>query len=183
LPDIDTWHGIRGYEAIPLLNIIQEHQQFHPRYLMEEDPSYKQIIPYLIFQHQGRYFTMTRKAQASEQRLQSKVSLGIGGHLNQKDLSGLDIMAWAVREFEEEVSYSGTYTVTPLGALNDDTNAVGKVHLGLVLLLQGDSEHISIKDEHAHGSLLSLEELNDQYDRMETWSQIVYSYLVAQQAR
>ena len=87
------------------------------------------------------------------------------------------IFAWAEREFKEEVNYSGTFTITSLGILNDDSNEVGKVHVGFVLLITGDSADISIKSELKSGTLMTLEQCRAHHDAMETWSQIVYDFL------
>lgn len=170
---LEAWHGLKTDSFNELFGIITEHQEFHPRDLMETNPAYKQIIPYLVFSHNERYFLMQRQATASEQRLKNKYSLGIGGHVRKEDLQATDIMGWAQREFNEEVHYEGTYTVKPLGILNDDSNAVGQVHLGLVLLIEGTSESISIRSELKSGSLYSLKECEGFYPHMESWSQFV----------
>jgi predicted NUDIX family phosphoesterase len=167
------------------LHLNKTHQAFHPRSLMETDPAYKQIIPYLIFKYQNRYFLMERKASASEQRLKSKLTLGIGGHIRKEDIypstgsgrTGGSIFDWARREFYEEVNYRGSFTIKPLGILNDDSNEVGKVHVGFVFLLEGDSDAISIKSELKSGSLLTKKQCLAIKDRMETWSQMVVDQL------
>src|SRR5690606_7557172 len=105
-----------------------------PRSLMEQDQRYKQIIPYLVFTHENKYFVMQRTSTTTEQRLKNKYSLGIGGHIRQEDMNGNSIFEWAEREFHEEVSYHGNLEIIPLGVLNDDTNDVGKVHIGFVFL-------------------------------------------------
>ena len=61
--------------------------------------TYKQIIPYMIFEYADNYFLMERKSTASEQRLKSKLSLGIGGHIRQEDLDGGTIFDWASENF------------------------------------------------------------------------------------
>ena len=172
-----SWNGLKLVNFDQYLSIITEHQEFHPRYLMETDPSYKQIIPYLVFKHQTKYFLMERHKKASETRLASKLTLGIGGHIRKEDMSKSDIFSWAKREFHEEVNYSGNVTITPLGILNDDSNEVGQVHIGFVFILEGDSDEISVKSELANGRLTSLEECNAVLERMEGWSQLVFSAL------
>lgn len=172
-----AWQGLQEVTNSHFMDIVHAKKEFLPRSLMEQDPTYKQIIPYLVFQHGDRYFLMQRQAKATETRLQNKYSLGIGGHIRQEDIAGDDIAAWARREFEEEVSYNGNYTVQLIGILNDDSNAVGQVHIGFIYLLTGDSEHISVKEELKSGTLLSLEECEKFYDSMESWSQIVFDYL------
>jgi predicted NUDIX family phosphoesterase len=158
--------------------MIYKHQEFQPRSAMELDPTYKQIIPYMVFQHDARYFLMQRRATTSEQRLKNLYSLGIGGHVQQQDVVSTDLMDWARREFNEEVAYSGNLTVKTVGILNDDSNEVGRVHMGLVLLLQGDSGDISIKSELKNGQLLTLAECKTYYDQLESWSRLVLNFLM-----
>ena len=145
---------------------------------MEVDPAYKQIIPYLVFEHNNNYFLMQRRSTASETRLRNKLTLGIGGHIRQEDMEQENsLFAWATREFHEEVDYAGKLTVTPLGILNDDSDDVGKVHIGFVFLLSGDSSNIAIKSELKSGVLVPLSECIAQYELMESWSQFVVDFL------
>lgn len=159
------------------LEIIMAKKEFLPRSIMENDFDYKQVIPYLVFKYEDKYFLMQRKAKASETRLQSKYSLGIGGHIRHEDIKTANIAQWANREFLEEIDYSGKFEIKFLGILNDDSNDVGKVHVGFVYLLEGDSSEICVKSELESGILLTLEELNGFYDRMEPWSKIVLNFL------
>jgi predicted NUDIX family phosphoesterase len=176
-PHDSAWQGLQAVDYNQYADLIKQHKEFHPRSVMEQDPLYKQIIPYLIFTHGGRYFLMQRQAKASETRLQNKFSLGIGGHINEIDLVDDNIFSWAHREFHEEVSYAGAFDIEPLGILNDDSNPVGQVHVGFVYLLHGDSADIEIKSEHKSGAMLTLDECLEKYDTMETWSQIVIDFL------
>lgn len=173
----EAWHGIKAVDYAHYEQLVRDHQEFLPRVRMETDPRYKQIIPYLIFRHGDQYFVMQRKSQASEQRLQGKLSLGIGGHINPSDLAGATVIDWARREFTEEVDFAGTFTVNFLGILNDDSNEVGKVHAGFVFLLEGDSADILPREEFKSGSLMTLEACKEQYQRMESWSQMVIDML------
>ncbi len=173
------WHGLADIDFDHYMHIIDHKKEFHPRSLMETDPTFKQIIPYLIFTHDNKFFLMQRCTTASEMRLQNKLSLGIGGHIRQEDLNETSLFSWATREFHEEVTYSGNLSVKPLGILNDDSNDVGKVHIGFVLLLTGDSSDISVKSELKSGTLVSLEECIAQKEHMETWSQFVVDFLAS----
>lgn len=161
-------------------NIVQEHKQFLPRSEMELDPSYKQIIPYLLFTHDKKLFLMQRAATAGEQRLKNKYTLGIGGHVRESDLAGKTIFDWAIREFQEEIEYDGSLSIQPLGLINDDSDAVGKVHVGFAFLLRGDSPNIAIRSELKQGSLLSLEACAEFIENMETWSQFAFAHVQAQ---
>lgn len=176
-PGENAWHGINNHDVASIVTTITENQEYIERAGAETNPAYKQIIPYMIFNFEDKYFVMQRKATASEQRLAGKLSLGIGGHMNEEDMHGKTIFDWAQREFEEEVSYTGNLKISTLGVLNDDTNDVGKVHLGLVLLLQGDNNHISIKSEHKSGVLLTKQECLEKIDQFESWSQLILPIL------
>jgi len=174
----DNWQGLKIDNLEQCLAAIEQHAEFNPRSLMETDPTYKQIIPYLIFQHEDKFFLMQRSNNASEKRLQSKYTLGIGGHVRADDLQqGSSLFDWAQREFHEEVQYEGKIKIGTLGMLNDDSNEVGKVHMGLVLMLFGESEEISVKSELAGGELVTFDKLIEQLPNMETWSQIIVKTL------
>lgn len=172
-----AWSGLKKVDFEEYLNLIQEKKEFLPRSLMEQDPAYKQIIPYLVFEHNERFFLMQRTAQATEKRLQNKYSLGIGGHIRKEDMESSSLFDWARREFHEEVNYTDAFEIEPLGMLNDDTNAVGQVHIGFVFLLKGITPSISVKSELKSGELIDLQEMEHYVGKMESWSQMVYEFL------
>lgn len=173
-----SWSGINPKGLDSFEQIVRENGEFRRRGDMENDPSYKQIIPYMVFRFMDRYFLMQRSGQGGEARLYNRYSLGIGGHINKQDLAGATIMEWARREFDEEVDYRGQFTFKALGLLNDDTDEVGQVHLGYVTLIEGTKNQIQIRDEHQSGKLTTLSEIRDVYDSMETWSRFLYDFLV-----
>ena len=175
--EIDAWHGLQEVDFDHYMHIINDKKEFLPRSIMETDQHYKQIIPYLIFTHNDKYFLMQRKSDASEARLRNKLTLGIGGHIRQEDMVDDSLFSWALREFHEEVNYQGAVKVKPLGILNDDSNDVGKVHIGFIFLLEGDSSDISIKSELKSGALVSLADCYAQRESMESWSQFVIDFL------
>lgn len=176
------WQGIQQENIQSYIDCISQNQHYQPRSRMEQDPTYKQIIPYMIFRHNHKLFVMQRKSTASEQRLANKLTLGIGGHVRQDDMTNAaTIFDWARREFHEEVSYSGAFTITTLGLINDDSNAVGQVHMGVVLLLEGSNDAINVKSELKSGTLYSTQECISLYDRMETWSQYALNFLQTNQ--
>jgi predicted NUDIX family phosphoesterase len=173
-----VWSGLKQVPFDTYLEIVQKKKEFLPRSEMEINPEYKQIIPYMIFHHAGRYFLMQRSAKATESRLQSKYSLGIGGHVREEDLVDGSLFSWAQREFHEEVEYTDAFTIEPLGILNDDSNPVGQVHIGFVLLVNGTTDAIKVKSELQSGQLVSLKEGKEYFNRMEGWSQIVFEFLL-----
>lgn len=179
----DVWNGIRAENLDKYLKTIRKKHSFMQRGVVEEDPKYKQIIPYLIFEFSGKLFVMKRKGTHTDKRLANMVSLGVGGHLNKKDVKSNDPFEWARREFEEEIEYRGKFKTEFLGVLNHDANEVGLVHAGLVFKVIGDSADIKIRDEHKEGKLLSLREIGKQYKNMETWSQIVYDFMTVKKEK
>lgn len=174
------WQGFKTDNTKDILHTIEQHHQFQPRGIMETDPEYKQIIPYMIFTHDNQYFLMQRKATASDQRLKNKFSLGIGGHVRKEDINNASFEQWGAREFQEEITYPGSYTIKLVGILNDESTPVGQVHMGLIFLLQGNKPEISIKSELQSGSLVSLEKCKAHYEQMEKWSQIIFNEFLIQ---
>lgn len=174
----DVWNGIRAENSNEYLKMIKTKHKFMARGEVEQDPRYKQIIPYLIFEHDGKIFVMKRKGTHTDKRLANKVSVGVGGHINKKDVRSNDPFDWAKREFAEEIEYGGKIKTEFLGILNHDANDVGLVHVGLIFKVVGDSAEIKIRDEHKEGKLMSFPELGKQYKAMETWTQIVYDFLM-----
>ncbi len=158
-------------------NIILTSKMLLKRKYAEEDPRYKQIIPYFIFKQNNQYFLMQRAQTAGEPRLKNKMTLGIGGHLRNEDIINTPLTEWGMREFHEEVNFSGGITLTPFGIINDERNEVGRVHLGLVFLVEGMGGSISVKSELKSGYLASLSEIKENFESLETWSQLIFNYL------
>lgn len=177
-----AWHGFVTEGLDPYRAVIRERHFFMPRAQVEEDPSYQQIIPYVVFHHGDRYFLTHRLRASAERRLRRQYSLGIGGHINRADLSGGDpVIDGMRREWAEEVVYEGSFDAKLLGLLNDDSAPVSKVHLGVVFLIEGDSPQIAIREtDKLAGELLTLNEMRMYYLGMESWSQIVYDRLVGE---
>ncbi|TMD11055.1 MAG: NUDIX hydrolase [Chloroflexi bacterium] len=174
-----AWHGFVDAGLDRYQKVIREQSFFMPRSEVEEDPTYQQVIPYIVFRHGDRYLLTRRLKASSEKRLRQQYSLGVGGHINPGDLEqGDPVMDGLRREFEEEVVYSGDVNATLLGLINDDSSPVSKVHLALAFLVDGSSPEIQIREtEKLAGELLTLEEMRMFYLEMESWSQIVYDRL------
>jgi len=174
-----AWHGFVSKDLDRHQVVIRERHFFRPRAEVENDPAYQQIIPYVVFRHETRYFLTHRLRASSERRLRKQYSLGIGGHINPGDLEAGDpILDGLKREWGEEVVYDGRFEAQLLGLLNDDSSPVSKVHLGVVFLVDGDSPNIAIREtDKLAGELLTLEEMRIYYLGMESWSQMVYDRL------
>jgi predicted NUDIX family phosphoesterase len=147
---------------------------------VEEDASEPQIIPYVVFRHGERFFLTHRLRRSSERRLRHLYSLGVGGHINPEDVVGAadPIEAGLRREWEEEVVYSGHFSTRLIGAINDRTTPVGRVHVGLIFLVDGDRPDISIREvDKLAGALMELAPMRSYYLDMESWSQLIFDYL------
>lgn len=175
---IEPWDGIKEIKK-DFLNTINTEHEFHQRSLMENDPTFKQIIPYLVFMYRNSIFLMKRKTELGESRLAGKYTIGIGGHIRKEDLENAsNISDWALREFSEEVDYKGNYVLEELGLINDESNEVGRVHMGVLYLLKGDLELISIKEELESGELIDINDCIKYYDLMESWSRIAINFIL-----
>ncbi len=103
-----------------------KYMQFRPRSQVEEDPTFKQLIPYCILQvgqgHSQQLFQYTRGKGQGEKRLHAKRSIGIGGHISREDASGADLYRSGMqRELDEEVVVGGPYKERLIGFIYDDT--------------------------------------------------------------
>lgn len=165
---------IRG-DLDALLTIVEERHFFIDRPIAEESPQYKQIIPYVVIRHEDDFFLLKRTAKQTEARLHHKLSLGVGGHINPDTPT---LRAGLQKELDEEVFIDDPYTLELLGIINDDTTAVGSVHLGVVYLLHASSNAVRVREtEKMSGELVPRLALDAQREAMESWSQIVLSAL------
>lgn len=164
--------------------LTPEMMSFRPRGEMEEDPSFKQLIPYVVFRHideEGtpRIFRYTRGSGQGEKRLHAKKSIGIGGHIADIDAGVGDPYREGLRrELEEEVFIDTPYQDTCVGLLNDDETEVGKVHLGIVHVFDVEQPLIRGREaDIADHSFETPQQLFDEWDSFESWSQIVLDLL------
>ena len=147
----------------------------------EDDESFKQLIPYCVFRYRDSFYVMKRLPGADEKELHDKYTLGIGGHVNPDDLiNGTDqaVETCALREFHEEVSYSGSFDMTLLGYINLEDSPVNRRHMGVVYLILGDNPNIEIKETNQlQGTLMTLDEIDAIADKLEGWSDVVFTFL------
>jgi predicted NUDIX family phosphoesterase len=160
--------------------------RFMSRPVAEKDPSFKQLIPYVIMTCGGKYLSYVRGKRAGETRLVAKRSLGIGGHINPVDADNSTLFAYLYenyltavkREVVEEVSIETGYKDKVIALLNDDNNEVGQVHLGIVHLWTLDEPKVNKKEQMiTQMGFMSIPELREVRDTMETWSQICFDGL------
>jgi predicted NUDIX family phosphoesterase len=183
LEKLGMFHGLMTETARYLPQLLDpKHYRFVPRHAAEEDDTLKQLIPYFIIRCGDRIWHYTRGKQSGEGRLVAKVSIGIGGHINHQDNQpdGDLYTTGALRELTEEVILPATYSQKIVGLLNDDTNPVGRVHLGVVHILSVTEPDVKKREAViTEGGFRTLAELQQVRDRMETWSQICFDALPA----
>ena len=160
--------------------------RFMARASAEKDPSFKQLIPYVLMSCEGRYLSYVRGKRAGEARLMGNRSIGIGGHINPIDAANSSLFAYLYenylaavqREVAEEVSVETTHTDSIVALLNDDSNEVGSVHLGVVHHWVLDSPDVTKKEQMiTQMTFMTPTELREVRDSLETWSQICLQLL------
>jgi predicted NUDIX family phosphoesterase len=153
---------------------------YRPRAEVETDPSFKQLIPYVALKNGEQLFHYARGRRGTEVRLRALRSIGVGGHISQDDSSlfGDPYREGMLREVAEEVYLESDYTERCVGLINDDSNAVGQVHLGIVHVFELTEPKVRRREQVLTKSgFAPLTELRAQRDEFETWSQFVLDAL------
>ncbi len=191
IPTIELWDLISYKEKglIPgnsdVLKRIIQNGVFRKRKELEEDPSYKQIIPYAIISFVESFYLFKRTSKQTEKRLHNKLTLGVGGHMNPRNTTEPKdqyLINELKREFFEEVKLINACIIEDIefiGFINDDTISVGTVHIGLLYNI-----HVSNKDVHINetdkmsASWIEKVKLANFYEGMETWTKITIDYYI-----
>jgi predicted NUDIX family phosphoesterase len=175
LPELAGWHGIRVDGLERVLAVVAASARPHARSLAEQDPSLKQVIPYLVLRDGPRYFLMQRTRAGGDARLHDRWTIGIGGHL---DAADGDIEGGLRREWSEELESTSLPSWRPIGVLNDDTTEVGAVHLGVVYVADMAGGQVRIREtDKLTGAFVEVPAVEAVRDRLETWSAIVFDHL------
>jgi predicted NUDIX family phosphoesterase len=176
---LGSFQGL-NFEPENYLNLLlsRGNNFFFPRAQAENDPAYKQIIPYVLLAFQDRVLYYVRGKKAGEQRLVAKGSIGIGGHMNESDES---LFAWneqayragVEREVNEEIKIDTPFQDRIVALLNDDTTEVGRVHLGIVHIFHLAEQKVEKREAMITNlAFLTRAELIARRESLETWSQI-----------
>jgi predicted NUDIX family phosphoesterase len=165
-------------ERDKITQVVQNKGSFMLRGIAENDPTFKQIIPYMCIICEDSIFLTNRKTTQTEARLHNKFSIGVGGHINDFDVKNVDdiIHVGMLRELNEEVliDENNISIITPLYLVSDDTTDVGKVHLGIVYKVVLKNLICSVHEtDKMEGRWVKIADVKKYYDRMETWSQII----------
>ncbi|MFO0261047.1 MAG: phosphoesterase, partial [Planctomycetota bacterium] len=89
------------------------------------------------------------------------------------DGTGSPYLEGLKRELDEELAIDCGFEERCVGLLNDDGNDVGRVHLGVVHLLDLESQDVRPREvDLANAGFERLESILSEIDQFETWSQI-----------
>jgi predicted NUDIX family phosphoesterase len=161
-----------------LRDVVGREGRYLDRPVAEESPEWKQLIPYVVVREGDDTFLMERTAAGGDSRLHRKASIGVGGHLNPVDHGQDPLMAGLAREWAEEVEAAWQPAFELVGLLNDDSNPVGAVHLGVVFTTQAQGPMGVRETEKLSGRMASAADIAEAWPRLETWSQLVAAQLL-----
>jgi predicted NUDIX family phosphoesterase len=163
-----------------------------PRRVLEEQPAFRQIIPYVVLRVGDKIVKYTRTPAGGEARLHGKTSIGLGGHIDLSDIVSVgdhvDLAATinnaSERELLEELGKVEVEARDWIGVLIDNDSDVGRVHVGLVGLWTLKSAPAGVtEDAIGDVELCSLADLELERVRLEGWSGLVLSHLRTQVAQ
>lgn len=125
---------------------------FVDRAWAEEDPAWRQIIPYVAIRDDQGNFALFQRKNGSEKRLQDLFTVGVGGHIdaadtperhagNKSDREQFEkeiILAAVMRECIEELGWmpDPPFQLIPAHTIASDDVAVDSVHLGLCYVME-----------------------------------------------
>jgi len=171
------WRGVRDLDIEPFIEAAATFGEFRPRNEAEADPSWKQVIPYLLLRDGERIFLMRRTRAGGDERLHDRFTIGVGGHVNPGDN---DVIGGLRREWSEEIEADFEPDFDPIGVLNDDENDVGAVHLGLVFSADASGRPVAIRETHKlEGAFASIDDVAAVADKLETWSALLFEFLTS----
>lgn len=176
LDKVGSFQGIVPFSPYHLPLVDQKNFVEIPRSQAEEDPSHKQLIVYFTVRDRMQFLSYWRNPKGGDKRLHGLLTMGFGGHVNTADKTFVGAVA---RELAEELGNSPVRSLELKGLINDDSNKVGEVHLGLYYEIQlyrwnqEDTGDLNV----GRASLTPWKTLEENYDQMESWSKLVYDYI------
>jgi len=182
-------------ENSEVLKRIVQNGLFLRRSELEEDSSFKQIIPYAIISNKEpkrsgvrqsqSFYLFKRTSKQTEKRLHNKFSLGVGGHMNPNDSMESKeqyLIDELKREIYEEVKLLNGCLIEDIefiGFINDDTISVGSVHIGLLYNIHVSNKEVYINEtDKMTADWIDKPNLAEFYEGMETWTKITFDFYI-----
>jgi predicted NUDIX family phosphoesterase len=176
---------------LDVLNKIVQNGLFRKRNELEEDSSFKQIIPYAIisyiepepigFPKNQSFYLYKRTSNQREKRLHNQMTIGVGGHMNPRNVMDPNeqyLIDELKRELFEEVKLiNGCFIkgIDFIGFINDDTISVGRVHIGLLYHVQVSNKDVTVNEtDKMTAEWIDKSDLTEFYEEMETWTKIAF---------
>jgi len=168
----DCFEGLRRQGIPEFLARIRRYGSFRRRGEVEDDPSWKQIIPYAVVRRGREVFLFRRTDRGGDPRLHHRYAIGVGGHVNARD-AGDPIESGLRRELVEELEFTAPWEAQLVAVLNDESTPVSRVHFGLVYEVRTEGDVRVREVQRLVGGFVPVERLRDYYSGMESWSQRV----------
>lgn len=181
IPAANVEHLASGLQ--PMIDLTTVQLSFIYRYQAEQNPEWRQLIPYIVLRQTGHLWLTRRLSTQGESRLHDLFSLGVGGHINPVDATGASPLIDALyRELEEELHLDNWQPtdLEPIALINDLSNAVSRDHLGVVFILEvPPTARVSVRElDKMQGQWVQVAEVRERYyEQLESWSQLVLTYL------
>lgn len=176
-----------------------------PRSILEEDPTFRQVIPYIVIQNEKGEIALFQRYKGKEKRLAGKKTIGIGGHIDLSDcflINGIQenlknsnytedrfldeiLFCGMRREIAEEIGFYSVFKndFVFLGEIKIDDTPVDSVHLGFVYkttinssILLNSLETLQEKELIFLG-FRNKKELEEE-ENLENWSQYVLKNII-----
>lgn len=185
IPEGISLHSEREMKSY--LSLLQEGLVVEDRSLLEGNPEYRQLIPYIVLEYDsGRcptYFTAIRTPKSGDPRLHGKRIIGFGGHANWIDVPSslltTQLKLNAHRELEEELVIESSFDFFFDGFINVMTTPVDKDHIGIYINVVLKNPRVQIKETSIliNGEFLSKDSIRQYYTDLENWSMVVLNIL------
>jgi predicted NUDIX family phosphoesterase len=172
------------------VNIESKDVVIMQRALLETNPKFRQLIPYVVVKQGDKYLAYERSKSGGESRLHNLFSIGIGGHVDAVDAVYNDkgvfqltdtLRTGMYRELHEELGLTEAdfLGMTTIGYLSKDVTPVDEVHLGIVLVAEVHADLVITSKEDALNlaGFLAADELAKL--NLESWSETVVDHLTA----
>lgn len=192
-------YGITKITVARFAELVQGALVIRERAWLEEDVGYRQLLPYVAIRQRGedgklRYITYRRGKGVGEARLAGNASIGFGGHIDLEDVVSENsvvnlertIRTAMARELAEELRFHGVEDINgvDIGLISDTSNAVGLVHLGVLMVAEiGPEAEVACAEEELEMlPAMTAEELLASDLPLENWTRIALEFFIAEQA-